>query len=251
MSKAGYAITIMTALEGAFVGAEPAREYNAVRRGKAGISVWQRARPNRIIEGEGGLMAKRSKEMKKAKKQQRKDSRSQKANFGVTHLAAEQRENELRYGKIVSVQPLEGSPVRAADRELGLQSGPKSEERFKYCERCGCNYNEEFPHTCDEWSAASMGKHVCIDCHLHHESTPEELWAIPPKGYCKHLTPEYWEEKGYQRNWGDAAVCAFPHLEILRKADEEETVFIILNGHIRRPVTIEIDRKTGNVCASY
>jgi hypothetical protein len=74
---------------------------------------------------------------------------------------------------------------------------------------------------------------------------------IPKEGYCKHLTPEYWEQMGYQRGWRDAAVMAFPHLEILRKDDKENTIFIILNGLIRRPVTIRIDRKTGHTEAMY
>jgi hypothetical protein len=126
-----------------------------------------------------------------------------------------------------------------------------SKKKWNHCERCGCEYNEEFAHICDKWDAASMGKHVCIDCSLHHESTPKELRAIPKGGYCKHLTPEYWEKKGYQRGWGDAAVMAFPHLEILRKDGEEATEFIILNGVIRRPVQITINRKTGSTGASY
>lgn len=96
-----------------------------------------------------------------------------------------------------------------------------------------------------------MGKHVCIDCVLHHHTTLEELSAIPRGEYCKHLTPEYWAKEGYKRGWGDAAVCHFPDIEILRKDAGDIVKFIILNGTLRRPVTMEFDRKTGVVDASY
>lgn len=119
------------------------------------------------------------------------------------------------------------------------------------CDKCGANYNEAYPHRCDEWDIACIGKHVCIDCHFHKSSPLEELQAIPGGGYCKHLTPEYWAKKGYHRGWGDAAVCNFPELEILRREADEVSGFIILNGTLRRPVRIEVDKKTGRIDASY
>lgn len=86
---------------------------------------------------------------------------------------------------------------------------------------------------------------------MHNASSLEELRAIPKKGYCKHLTPEYWETKGYRRGWGDAAVCAFPDLEILRKIGNDQVSFLILNGKLRRPVIISFDKETGYADASY
>ncbi len=119
------------------------------------------------------------------------------------------------------------------------------------CDKCGANYNEAYPHCCDKRDIACMGKRVCIDCHLHHSSSLKELRAIPEGGYCKHLTPEYWEKKGYERGWGDAAVCNFPELEILLKEDDEASRYLILNGTLRRPVIITFNRKTGGVDPSY
>jgi hypothetical protein len=52
--------------------------------------------------------------------------------------------------------------------------------------------------------------------------------------------PEYWVAKGYQRNWGDAAVMS-PFFEVLRKQDEETgyASFIILcPSFLRRPLSI-------------
>jgi hypothetical protein len=128
---------------------------------------------------------------------------------------------------------------------------PVKEVSMLYCEKCGANYNQEYHHRCDEWDIACMGKQVCIDCRLHHSSPLKEVRAIPEGGYCKHLTPEYWENKGYERGWGDAAVCNFPELEILLKENDAGSSFIILNGTLRRPVRIEVNRKTGGVDASY
>src|ERR1017187_10275644 len=81
-----------------------------------------------------------------------------------------------------------------------------------YCDKCGDNYDEAYSHRCDKWDVACKGKRVCIDCILHHcselkevrASVLKEVRAIPEGGYCKHLTPEYWEKKGYERGWGDA-----------------------------------------------
>ena len=120
-----------------------------------------------------------------------------------------------------------------------------------YCNKCGTSYDEAYAHRCDKWGVACMGKHVCIDCYPLHPRPLKELRAIPEGGYCKHLTPEYWTKKGYDRGWGDAAVCNFPELEILLKENDSVSSFIILNGTLRRPVTITFNRKTGGVDPSY
>lgn len=126
-----------------------------------------------------------------------------------------------------------------------------------YCDRCGAKYDGPLFHQCDEWNVACKGKHVCIDCNLDHffkqagASSLKEVRAIPEGGYCKHLTPEYWAKKGYERGWGDAAVCNFPELEILLKENDEVSSFVILNGTLRRPVIITFNRKTGGVDPCY
>ncbi len=62
----------------------------------------------------------------------------------------------------------------------------------------------------------------------------------PDGRYCVHFTPEYWEDQGFERDWGDAAVNNWPHLEILRHWDGGITMFVILAPHVTRgPVLIE------------
>lgn len=80
-------------------------------------------------------------------------------------------------------------------------------------------------------------RYICIDCAWHSTNGPE---MAPDGRYCIHFTPEYWEADGFERNWGDAAVKNWPHLEILRYRDGETTMFVILAPHVtRRPVLIE------------
>jgi hypothetical protein len=80
---------------------------------------------------------------------------------------------------------------------------------------------------------------VCLDCNIERvsrEGPPVEL----PEGFiCEHFQPEYWESKGFKRNWGDAAVMNWPSLEILRKETATEWIYIILSPFSsRRPVMI-------------
>ena len=59
---------------------------------------------------------------------------------------------------------------------------------------------------------------------------------------CRHWRPSYWESKGFERNWGDAAVGNWPILEILRRAgagrrEGQRTEFVILAPmFLRRPL---------------
>jgi hypothetical protein len=109
----------------------------------------------------------------------------------------------------------------------------------------------EHLHACDPWYVAAYGKNVCMDCLLHNESTVEELNEIPIGGYCKHLTPEWWESQGWQRKWGDAAVMAWPELEILRRDDGDSFRYLILNGKLRRPVEIYAAKDGSDSWGSY
>lgn len=91
---------------------------------------------------------------------------------------------------------------------------------------------------------------ICIDCNWHHQHSKPIPGltcradaghdGTPPADFiCEHFCPEFWMERGFFRNWGDAAVMNWPHLEILRKDDEKEVVYVILAPFItRRPVTI-------------
>ena len=119
------------------------------------------------------------------------------------------------------------------------------------CEKCGVDWFGEHLHVCDPLDVATHGKNVCIDCAWHHETTLEGLQAIPLGGYCRHLTPEWWESQGWQRNWGDAAVMAWPELEILRRDDGDSFRYLILNGKLRRPVEIYAAKDGSGSWGSY
>jgi hypothetical protein len=118
---------------------------------------------------------------------------------------------------------------------------------------CGANGHKDAMerHTCDPRYVAAHDKNVCIDCLWHNGSTLEELQAIPRGKTCKHFTPEYWEAKGYVRNWGDAAIVALPVLEILRKEDETYTKYLIIQPQLRRPVEIYVDKVNNSSWGSY
>lgn len=92
---------------------------------------------------------------------------------------------------------------------------------------------------------------ICIDCNWHHqhsqpipglECRPDSAGHVgePPIDFiCEHFRPDHWVAKGFVRNWGDAAVMNWPHLEILRKEDGEEVQYVILCPlTTRRPVII-------------
>ena len=70
-------------------------------------------------------------------------------------------------------------------------------------------------------------------------------------GYCKHLTPEWWESQGWHRNWGDAAVMMWPELEILRRDDGDSIRYLILNGKLRGPVEIFAAKDGSGSWGSY
>jgi hypothetical protein len=119
------------------------------------------------------------------------------------------------------------------------------------CEKCGVDWFGELPHVCDPLGIAAHRKHVCIDCTWHRGATLEELQAIPAGGYCKHFTPEWWASQGWERGWGDAAVMAWPDLEILRREDGDSFRYLILNGKLRRPVEIYAAKDGSSSGGSY
>ena len=78
----------------------------------------------------------------------------------------------------------------------------------------------------------------CFDCWAQSK---DHSATLPNDYICEHFRPEYWEERGFERNWGDAAVNNFPHLEILRREDKKrgEIEFVILAPYsARRPVLL-------------
>lgn len=105
------------------------------------------------------------------------------------------------------------------------------------------------------------GMRRCMDCRFHDNLHDEDKcgfaemcnWRFPEahtwrnKPYCPHFTPEWWEEQGYSRRWGDAAVNNFPHLEILRRETDEGCEFVVLAPDVtRRPVRImTTDKQAG------
>jgi hypothetical protein len=140
---------------------------------------------------------------------------------------------------------------------VGDLSSPESnqvKENWVRCDKCGATWTtvaRSGGHTCDPFALAAHGKHVCIDCLWHHESTVEELTEISIGGYCKHLTPEWWASRGWERGWGDAAVMAWPDLEILCRHDGDFHRYLILNGKLRRPVEISFAKDGSELEASY
>lgn len=78
---------------------------------------------------------------------------------------------------------------------------------------------------------------VCIDCQYHQ---PQPSLSREHPGYCVHLTPDYWADQGWERNWGDAAVMAWPTLEILKRRQSDRIEYLILNGELRRPVRLYV-----------
>ena len=89
---------------------------------------------------------------------------------------------------------------------------------------------------------------VCMDC-LLASSDIESLNEKARQGYiCEHWKPKYWEKKGFVRNWGDAAVMNWPHLEVLRRENRsselDEVEFVVLAPFsLRRP--LELYAKAG------
>lgn len=87
---------------------------------------------------------------------------------------------------------------------------------------------------------------VCLDCDMRgvqnrlaglRTGTPVD--PAQEDQTCRHFRPEYWEEKGFKRGWGDAAVMNWPYLEILRREGEGSVEYVVLSPlFTRRPVTI-------------
>lgn len=77
-------------------------------------------------------------------------------------------------------------------------------------------------------------QHLCLDC--QQRGTP--ILSKHHPDYCVHLTPEHWAVEGWERHWGDAAVDAWPTLEILRRVRDTRVEFLVLSGELRRPVTL-------------
>lgn len=86
---------------------------------------------------------------------------------------------------------------------------------------------------------------ICIDCVVRDpELLRQANEGVPSGHFCEHWRPEYWEARGYVRNWGDAAVMNWPHMEILRREHRtdqmDEISFIILAPNLlRRPLLID------------
>ena len=52
---------------------------------------------------------------------------------------------------------------------------------------------------------------------------------------------EHWQNRGYQKNFGDAAVMS-PYFEVLRKTTRNGAAFVILcPTFLRRPLHLELD----------
>lgn len=79
---------------------------------------------------------------------------------------------------------------------------------------------------------------ICLDCSVTNLDKPAP--PVPEDGFiCYHFQPAHWVEKGFVRNWGDAAVMNWPKLEILRKETPNEWIYIILSPFsARRPVML-------------
>ena len=77
---------------------------------------------------------------------------------------------------------------------------------------------------------------ICFDCRMNPNSA---VMSDIHSNYCVHFTPEYWMERGFERDWGDASVMNWPYLEILRHQTTEGCKFLVLAPHAqRRPVEL-------------
>ena len=115
-----------------------------------------------------------------------------------------------------------------------------------------------------------MKNYVLWHKHLHKEEDcphPEICEEVNPEFHdwpddskaCPHFTPEWWEKRGFKRNWGDAAVMTLDEggIEILRRegpSSQEgvtEVAYIILNLKLRRPVEIYAHYQSGSSWGGY
>lgn len=88
----------------------------------------------------------------------------------------------------------------------------------------------------------------CLDCRIRDMDAGMDLTT--PNRVCEHWKPEFWENRGFERGWGDAAVYNWPQFEVLRSetsADGQTRVeFVILApADLRRPLVITASYPTG------
>jgi len=96
--------------------------------------------------------------------------------------------------------------------------------------------------TSDAQAEDGMTLPLCMDCGLEEPAT----------GPCPHWLPSYWKAQGYVRNWGDAAVMAWPRMEILRRETPDEIDYVILApGVLRIPLHIYVRWRTGTSWGMY
>jgi hypothetical protein len=67
--------------------------------------------------------------------------------------------------------------------------------------------------------------YMCLDC--AKLEPPGDLWPDDTY-YCQHWRPEFWEAKGYKRDWGEGAVMNWPKFEMLRRESEGKITYVIL-----------------------
>lgn len=115
-----------------------------------------------------------------------------------------------------------------------------------------CNYHSHLvirvatflkPRDCPGVSSLTESRIDCLSCVLGQDA-PDDDYQLPDDArFCRHFLPEYWQSKGFDREWGDAAVMNWPQLEILVRRDigdsDEGARFIILAPYsARRPIEI-------------
>lgn len=106
------------------------------------------------------------------------------------------------------------------------------------------------------------GPFICFDCHfryIQHDAGVDDLQprkllevqfeeeALPehpgPDFICEHWRPEFWEKKGFKRNWGDAAINNYPFMEVLRLENNETVSYVVLAPYfMRRPATYYVNK---------
>ena len=91
--------------------------------------------------------------------------------------------------------------------------------------------------------AVAERKYICFDCRFHNNLKIEDLGE---SDRCEHWRPEYWEAKGFRRNWGDAAIEQ-KEFEVLRKEEDlgggkKKVIYVVLCPmFLRRPAQYYAD----------
>jgi hypothetical protein len=81
------------------------------------------------------------------------------------------------------------------------------------------------------------------------EPLPETLDA---DFVCPHWKPEYWEKRGYQRNWGDACINDWPKMEVLRKETDDKVEYLVLAPTVlKHPAIYFFDKRSAVSWGSY